>query len=79
VGKSQHNLQTVAPKGNQAEETIIAKETISTAMQNLHEAFTGIAKSSNKERVFVEEFQLIGFAPHSAVALVSQSDLELRT
>ncbi|MEG5046159.1 hypothetical protein [Microcoleus sp. B4-C1] len=66
-----NNLQTGDPKGNQAEENMISKEIISTAMQNLREAVTSIAQSSNKEKVIVEEFQLIGFNTQSAVALVT--------
>ena len=66
-----NNLHINAPKGNQAEATMIAKETISTAMQNLREAVTSIAQSSNKEKVIVEEFQVIGFDTQSAVALLT--------
>lgn len=66
-----NNLQIGIPKGNQAEATMIAKETINTAMPNLREAVTSIAQSSNKEKVIVEEFQVIGFDPQSAVAVLT--------
>ena len=66
-----NNLRTDDLQENQAKETMIAKETISTSMQNLREAVTSIAQSPNKKKFIVEEFQVIGFDPQSAVALVT--------
>jgi hypothetical protein len=55
-----NNLQIDDPKGNQAEATMIVKETINTAMQNLREAVTSIAQSANKEKVIVRSPDLVG-------------------
>jgi|JFJP01.1.fsa_nt_gi hypothetical protein len=48
----------------------IEAQSNSTAMQNLREAVTSIAQSSNKEKVIVEEFQIVGFDTQSAVAFL---------